>query len=256
MQQALTYLLTDPLKHLVHLKYLHHYGEMLTCHHVEGGVLLSYPTQSVFWDAQTYPTSQHIILLTASNPTAASLLLDYVLDHYPLDAPLVIKFGDDWLKTTFARAFRLDFQRALLSYTSPPNTYFNPAPDVTISATPDPRCVDLYVTNGYTRDELAGYFAAGAQSYTIYADDEPICTCIAYPNYENIWEIAALNTVAHARRQGHARRVVQSALHTLTNQGKTPRYAVLETNTASIQLAESLGLVRFMRFQHYLATRL
>lgn len=256
---VINYLLADPLKHLVHLKYLHLYGDILTCHYVEhangAGVLLSYPTQEVFWDVQAYPTSQSILLLTASDPIAAEMLLNTVEENYPADARLVFKFTDTFFKDVFARAFELDFQRAMSSFTAPPNAHFAPDAEVVIAQTPDPRCVDLYVKNGYSREEIDSYFADGALSFALYENGEPVCVCMAYANYENIWEIGGLNTVEHARRKGHARRVVQTALYTLAEHGKIPRYAVLDTNTASIQLAESLGLQPFLRLEHYLAIR-
>jgi predicted GNAT family acetyltransferase len=255
-QQTLDYLLTDPLKHLTHLKYLHHYRGILTCYHAKhangDGVLISYPTQEVFWDHETYASSQYILLITASDQTAAEMLLKHVQENYPADVPLVFKFNNDQPKQVFARAFHLEFQRALISFTSTQGAQFTPSADVVISSVTDLRTVDLYMANGYTHEEIEAYFAEGALSFAFYENGELVCVCMTYRNYDSIWEIAAVNTVARARRKGYARRVVQTALHTLIEEGKIPRYAVLHTNTASIQLAESLGLYPFLRLEHYL----
>jgi ribosomal protein S18 acetylase RimI-like enzyme len=66
-----------------------------------------------------------------------------------------------------------------------------------------------------------------------------------------VWEIGGVHTIPSARRRGLARRVVQTALATLLATGRTPRYQVEATNTASIQLAEALDLAVCLRFEHY-----
>ena len=54
-----------------------------------------------------------------------------------------------------------------------------------------------------------------------------------------------------ARRQGYARRVVQSAVHSLLQLELQPRYQVHEANGPSIALAEQIGLNRFVTVAHW-----
>jgi hypothetical protein len=46
--------------------------------------------------------------------------------------------------------------------------------------------------------------------------------------------------------------VAATAIGALLGQGKILRYQVVETNIASIHLAQSLGLERFVATEHYL----
>lgn len=63
-----------------------------------------------------------------------------------------------------------------------------------------------------------------------------------------------MRTVERALRQGYACRVVQSALDILLEQGYIPHYQVEATNLPSVRLAETIGLVLCLRFEHYLAS--
>jgi hypothetical protein len=49
--------------------------------------------------------------------------------------------------------------------------------------------------------------------------------------------------------------VVETALDRLLANGNIPRYQMDERNTASKELAESLGLTRFLSTEHYLCQR-
>ena len=77
-------------------------------------------------------------------------------------------------------------------------------------------------------------------------------TCFVFKNYADIWEIGGVYTASAYRRQGLGTRIVKTAIRTLRDRAKRPRYQVLETNEASIRLAESLGLERFVTTEHYL----
>ena len=79
-----------------------------------------------------------------------------------------------------------------------------------------------------------------------------IAACFAFRISETVWEIGGVYTVPAERRKGHARRLVQTALHVLTARGLTPRYQVEGDNLASIQLAEALGLWKFVTIKHWL----
>jgi hypothetical protein len=47
--------------------------------------------------------------------------------------------------------------------------------------------------------------------------------------------------------------VVEAALHTLMQQGLTPRYQFHEENAASRMLAEAVGMHQFVTMEHWLA---
>ena len=78
-----------------------------------------------------------------------------------------------------------------------------------------------------------------------------VCACLAYHNYNNIWEIGALHTLPTARRQGHAQKVVAAAVHHLQINQLRPRYQFHESNHASQQLAKKLGLIPFLTTTHF-----
>jgi hypothetical protein len=46
---------------------------------------------------------------------------------------------------------------------------------------------------------------------------------------------------------------VETALSALSDARRVPRYQVLEDNVASIQLAESIGLERFVTVEHWVS---
>lgn len=246
----------DPLRHLVHLKYLHLYGAQMEVYSYANdgsyAVMLMHLPELTSWDRRLYPTARRVLLPTASDHTAAAHLRDYAFNHFPRREPLVFKFCDETTHRAFAAAFPLRLTRTLISYTAQREQTFTAWSDVTISRTPDEACIALYRANGYLRPEIDKAFAEGAQSFAIYEVDVPICACFVYRNFENIWEIAAVRTVEGAQRRGLARRVVQTALHTLIEQGYIPRYQVESENLASIRLAESLGLISCLHFEHYL----
>lgn len=247
------YLNRDPLKHLVHLKYLHLYpqtvqGQFFSSDDGEG-VLLSYPSQTVMWDVALYPGSTDVLLPSASTPTAADNLLAYVREHFSADTPMVFKFSDVLTRDIFVEAFDLQFANRYLSYTS--DQPFEWPELVTRATDLQDDCAELFIRNGYTRDELEKYFADGAVSYRIDQRGILVCACLIYRNYDTIWEIGGVHTVESARRQGVAQQVVKAALHDLILHGRIPRYQASATNISSIKLAESLGMRVCLNFEHY-----
>ncbi len=90
----------------------------------------------------------------------------------------------------------------------------------------DERCLALYERQGHERAEVAQLFAAGeAFSCTCCRDEQPVASCLAFRNFEQIWEVGGLFTLPSERRKGLARRLVETALHELAARGLTPRYA-------------------------------
>ena len=256
--RALAFLRADPLRYLLHLKYLHHYPAGVACRYLErdgaAGVLLSYPPDLITWDWQTYPQAAAICLpVAASVPVAAELC--QAVAALVQGSAFVCKTCDPLTRAVFAREFPFQPVRAFISYT----TALAPAqpadPAVVVGQAVDERCAALYHCIHYSLAELSQFFADGARSFTIFDHDQPVCMCFIYRNFDDIWEIAGVRTVEAARRQGHARRVVTAALSAILARGGRPRYVTERTNTASIRLAESLGLTAFLTVEHDAALR-
>ena len=248
---ALTYLRQRPMQHLVHLKYLHLYGDQVACQYFELGpaVLLSHTPALTPWDAVQYPAANAILLPTAADEAAAERLADAVMQQFAL--PLVFKFCEPFSKHTLSKRFVLEPTRMLLSFTSPSDMQVQRDEAVVMADHIPPELQPLFLDNGYSVDELERYAQTGVLTFALYADQQPVCVGMAYQNFDPVWEIGGLRTIESARRKGYARRVVQTALSTLLSQGRIPRYQVESGNTASITLAESLGMQVCLKFEHY-----
>lgn len=260
-RRARAFLETNPMRHLVHLKFLHLYGDAIDCfYHEEGqetGVLLSYPTALISRDAGEYPQAAYVLLPVASGEVASLALRSTAQAYFGTCEQLVIKFCDSAVRQVFEGAFQLVYAKSVLSFTTEHNR--SPLPGrgdvkVVAAARLDEACAPLYARNSYTREQINQYFADNGQSFTIYESGQPVCTCLVFRNFGAVWEIGALHTVEPARRKGYARRVVGEAIRTILQNGWIPRYQTEESNTASTALAESLGMRQCLRFEHYLAS--
>ena len=253
-EMALAFLRTNPLQHLVHMKYLHLYPADIDCFYTEAngatGILLSYKPQLTSWDQSAYAIASNIFLPVVTNREMADRLIEQITPQVDSN-PFVCKFCDGGTKDIFAEAFRLEPARTLISYTT--DRFEIDDNDVVISNSLDEQTAKLFRENGYSQDELSTRFANGAFSFTIYQDKQPASTCYIFQNFDNVWEIAGVRTVDWAQRKGYARRVVGAALQMILNKGWIPRYQAEATNAASIHLAEALGLRICLRFEHYWA---
>jgi GNAT superfamily N-acetyltransferase len=133
---------------------------------------------------------------------------------------------------------------------------FTPSDVVVVSERVDERCFDLYAAQGYTRDEVRRFFSAGgALSFALYRGEAPVAACFAYQNFERVYKIGGVYTLPDQRRMGHARKLIETTLHTLARRGDLPRYQVHELNQPSIRLAEAIGLEPFVTIEHWLAEK-
>jgi hypothetical protein len=91
---VLRYLRRDPLKHILHLKMLMHYGHLVeTTHVVDGaaeGILLLFPTTALSYDYHHYGNYDLIAMPVADAPQ----LLGTLLAHVP-SAGVVFKVVQD-----------------------------------------------------------------------------------------------------------------------------------------------------------------
>lgn len=258
-QQILDFLNQDVMRHLPHLKYLERYGDAIATQYfdcgAESSVLLSHPLHLSEWDATLYAGAEWVLIPSASGQRAAEALVEAVQQRFA-GMPLVCKFCDPVTRDAFLKVFPLQHARTNVSYTTsmlPPPI---PTDQVVIASTVDERISALYIRNGYSLASVAHHFAEGGQAFTVYEDDEPVCSCMTFHNFGDVWEIGGLHTLETARRKGYARQVVAAALNTLLKAGYIPRYQVESTNSASLRLAESLGMTLCLSYEHYiLATK-
>jgi RimJ/RimL family protein N-acetyltransferase len=258
LSKIVDFLNVDQFRHLVHLKYLRLYADSIQYHFFDEndpcGVLLRYPTQAVSWDASYYPHTTDVLLPVASNYAVARKVAQFAVDTVPSASPIVIKFCERETKAAFGEVFSLAPARVFLSYSTRLPIPASNDDHVMVSAKLDETCAALYLKNGYSRADLDKHFADGALSFTRYEGHEPVCTCFVFRNLEAVWEIGGVHTVEQVRRKGYARLVVQKAVNTLLERSHLPRYQTDAANIPSIQLAESIGLRPYLRFEHYLAT--
>jgi len=73
-----------------------------------------------------------------------------------------------------------------------------------------------------------------------FVEDRPVSFCSVYPETETRGDLA-IDTLASYRRRGFARATAAFLIRHLEQRGIKPVWGALETNRASIDLAESLG---------------
>ena len=252
LRRAVGFLENDPLRNIVLLKTLCYFPQAARCHYREGpggvGVLVLLPGNASHFDRQNYPGTDHVVLMTATDPA----VLPELLQHVPTPATLLFKLMDPGHTSVVEGFFSLARATAFVSYTAPANTPFAAAEGVAVSGRPSGACLDLYAALGHSREELRTYFAQGqALSFTVYEHDMPLASCFTFPNYGNIYEIGGVFTQPGQRRRGLARKVVETALHHLGHAGFSARYQARDDNRASIRLAESIGLRYVVTYEHW-----
>ena len=254
IQDVAGHLEADALKYVVHLKMIEAYSKHLVWYAETvadlSGVVLLLPTPVNAFDAKTYPSSEWIVFLAAPSVELAERLVENV----PTQSGVVFKLVDELSKEAVKRLFpEIKRVTAYVSFTT--GGTLDADEFVQISDQLNDRLLPCYQENGHTEQEMRQYFEKGAMTFSLWGK-EPLSTCFAFKNYEEIWEIGGVYTTPAYRRQGLGRRIVKTAISTLRDLGRTPRYVVRETNEASLKLAESMGLERFVTMEHYLYTPL
>ncbi|HEX2619575.1 MAG TPA: GNAT family N-acetyltransferase [Phototrophicaceae bacterium] len=257
-EKTINYLKTDLMRHLAHLKYMERYGDAVTCHYLEvdgePGVLLSHLSNLSEWDLEFYPKVEAILLPTTSgSPKVIEALVTEAKHQYDTSASLAVKFCDPDVRDAFVRVFPLEFARSYGSYTMNYEgiSQLDWSDRVVIGSVMDEQLSALYVLNGYSPVSLVHYFEAGGQSFTIYENETPICSCMTFHNFGAVWEIGGVHTIEMERGKGYGKQVVAAALATLLTDGRISRYQVSTANIPSVRLAESLGMTRCLVFEHY-----
>lgn len=89
------------------------------------------------------------------------------------------------------------------------------------------------------RDELERVFGH-VVSAAAFVGGRPVSFCSGYPETETRYDLA-IDTLEGYRRRGLARATAAFLIRHMATRGKQPVWGALESNTASIRLAESIG---------------
>lgn len=255
MKQLMELLERDMLTNVSLLKMIQSYPGLIECRFIEkgghSGALLLLPTTALPYDRLTYPDADYAVFLDCTDVELIPELLPYI----PAGSRVIFKLQRPSYARKLAEWCNLQKARSFYSYTSLSGATGSIDPHVVISGNAEANAMPLWLDNGYEEEEIRSYFQNGASSFTMYEDGLPVSSCLVFQNYKRIWEIGAVHTRAEWRGRGLAKRVVGAAVFHLKSRELMPRYQVLETNRASIRLAESAGLIRFVELSHYIARR-
>ncbi|MBB3111856.1 putative GNAT family acetyltransferase [Paenibacillus phyllosphaerae] len=257
LEQARQLLSQRILHNIALLKMIESYGPHIDCRlHQECGqsaLLLLLPASLFPYDLIHYPNASAIAFLYATDPQ----LLPRLLGKLPDEGAIVFKIQDNRYKPYIAHRYAYERIRAFHSYSCTELPVPTRSTNTVIEGTMlNETLLPLWMANGYSKDELADLFRRGARSYTIYHDGQPASTCFTFRNYEHVWEIGGVHTGEACRGQGLAQQVAAAATQQLLSQGLIPRYQVIESNRASIRLAESLGFTLAVTLEHLYGRRL
>lgn len=251
--EAVELLRCDPLRHIVTLKMLALYGEHMDLRFVaESGAwaLMSLlPTDLSEYDSRAYATTRLVVLVDGNSETLKLRLFADLPS-----AEMVIKTYDDSVKRHVIEQLRGEPVASFTSFSAPPGLTL-PTCDATLeSSTLSEEAALVFGEAGYSMHELENWFHNGGRWFGIRKNETLVSACFVYRNFDSVWEIAGVFTHPNHRRQRLAATVVTAALKYLLELQRRPRYQVPITNTASTELARSIGLQEFLRVDHFLVT--
>ena len=245
-------LAAQPLENVALLKHLFLYPLNSRAVSITEGdrraTLVLLETRASPWDHAVYGDCAWTAFL-ASDAAALSAAL---LDRVPLQGGVVYKLQSEADRAVLAGRSVSEQTARFFSYTA--DRLFRR--DGAVRVTVEPRAGDyaLIAEQGHDRAGLAAQLASGDAFFCVLDDREapdlPAALCCVFRNHGSVFEIGGVVTRRDRRRQGLARRVVATALAVIGERGLIPRYHVESDNTASIALAEGLGLRRFLTLTH------
>jgi ribosomal protein S18 acetylase RimI-like enzyme len=252
LQAARAYLERNVLQNITHLKMMGAHPEATEVHHIKTsdgeGVLTLLETAAFWYDRETYPSSKYIVLISSDSPGVTKQLLGFLPTH----ENLVFKLTQDSDQELLAQRFKLNRARGFISYSTQIGSRFQADPEVELTLEPNDGVYKLLEEQGHPRSGILPLLARDqAFVCTLEQDDRTVSGCLAFQIHDHIWEIGAVFTNPESRGQGFAKRLVSTALAELESRDLTPRYQVLDDNTASIRLAESVGLEPFVTLTHW-----
>jgi ribosomal protein S18 acetylase RimI-like enzyme len=252
LEAARSYLERNVLLNITHLKMLTAHSEATKVHHINAadgqGVLILLETAAFWYDRETYPSSKYIVLISSDSPALSKRLLEFIPQH----EHLVFKLVQDSDRELLAKHFDLKRTRGFRSYSTRTHSRFISDGEVELTREPSAETLALLEEQGHPRNGILPLLAEDqAFVCTLEHQDRIVSGCLAFQIHGHIWEIGAVFTIPEAQGQGFAKRVVSTALVELKTRGLTARYHVLDDNTASIRLAESVGLEPFVTLTHW-----
>jgi RimJ/RimL family protein N-acetyltransferase len=251
MHEAIESLERDPLRNIVLLKHLEAFPERTRVHQVCDGrgaaTLVSLDVAASAYDRRTYPSASEAALISSDHPDLTRALLRFV----PKRAGVVFKLSSDADRDVITSLYRVERTTGVLSFTT--RTRFSLDADVLVTLRPGDAAFDLFEARDYARDWLEPMLdTARAFTCVLTIGGQPGAVCFAFENYKQVWEVGGVFTPPLLRGRGFAARVARTALAELDRQGRVARYQVHDDNLASIRLAESIGLERFLTIAHLL----
>ncbi len=201
------------------------------------------------WDAAHYSHAATVIMIDG---TSDSLIRQAILESRHED--VVFKVHDDAARDVLTRELRFVRMNSFESFTSHDRYHPPTLPtgvEVESGANDDPEAMGMFCASGYTTEEFASHAARGSRWFGVRRDKQLVSFCMAYQNYERIWEIGAVLTKPDFRGRGFAKAVVSAALQHLVSHDRAPRYQFAASNDASRGLALSLGLTHVLTVDHY-----
>ncbi len=244
----------EPLRNIVLLKHLEAFPDHTTVHRIErddgAATMVLLEVAASAYDRRTYPRARYAALISSDGPELTRELVQAV----PRQEGVVFKLSSDADRDVVSGDFpHLRRTTAVLSFTG--GRDFARDDTVRITARPSEPVFAYFESQKHGRDWLEPLLRSDRAFICVTGPDEqPHAVCFAFENYRKVWEIGGLYTPPEARGRGHAARVVRTALAELGARWKLPRYQVHDDNIASIRLAESIGLTRFLEITHFLYT--
>jgi RimJ/RimL family protein N-acetyltransferase len=252
LEAARAYLERKALQNITHLKMIGAHPEATRTHHIttaDGeGVLTLLETAAFWYDRETYPSSKSIVLISSDSPEVTKRLLEFVPTH----ENLVFKLTQDSDRELLAQRFDLNRSRRFISYSNRSGSGFQADPEVALRFEPNDDAFALFEEQGHPRSGILPLHAQH-QAFVCMLErhNRMVSGCLAFQIHDQIWEIGAVFTIPGAQGRGFAKRVVSTALAALESRSLIPRYQVLDDNTTSIRLAESVGLEPFVTLTHW-----
>lgn len=249
---ALEILRRDPLKNVVLLKFLDMTLGRSTLHQVVDGddvaSLLLVDHRFSSFDLKAYPAARVSVIISSNRPD----LTREVLAFAPRGEPLVFKLTDEADRLVVAEEFSLKRRTAYHSYTSSRSAVTAPVADVEFVLSD--ALSRMFAAQDHDPEWLGSMIESDrAFISSVKEDGQPLSACFAFHIDGAVWEIGGVCTVPARRSEGLGSHAVRTALAEVVRRGCVPRYHVAEENTASIRLAESLGMTRFLTLTHYLS---
>ncbi len=242
----------DIIRNLVTLKMLNHYYEHMSFELQKNGndwALLSLlPAKVSEWDRKAYPDIDYIAFIDGNCIDLKIKMIDK-LKSYSVVLKIDCEVFNKIIKP-YMIAKKLD---SFHSYTTSTGFILQKTSiQIMKSNKYNDDAWKLLSKNGYEADELSRYFENNSQWFGVNVNNQLASICFIFQNYKQIWEIGGVYTKEEYRQKGYGKAVVLAALEYILNNNLVPRYQVKWNNTNSINLAKAIGLIDFLRVDHYL----